>query len=190
MIGMGGIGGAGVGGRGRQLIQSLHNIGTRLDRVLTTDGLDVTLATTFDAQTDTVAADQPPALVDRGIAGLPDIQLIVNQAGKMICLRPQRVAVTELPDLLGFYPLRRQLTHLDEESKIPALRRRLRVRPLENFDNTFDTLVTLQWRQDQQIIGRVSSRLGFRQTRQRRDELRFVPLHDMTEHAHMLQGVF
>jgi hypothetical protein len=58
----------------RQIVQSCDNVGTILDRVLSTDRLDFAFAPLFDRNTHTVTTNQTPAFIGDNASRLLQIK--------------------------------------------------------------------------------------------------------------------
>ena len=86
----------------RQIVQCGDNVGSILNRVLTTDRLDLAFASLFDRHADAVTTNQPSALVGDDVCRLLQVQRLVRRASKRIGLLPKRLTIAQRPQLLDF----------------------------------------------------------------------------------------
>ena len=76
-----------------------------------------------DGDRNAIAFDQPPSFIGDGVGRDAWFQTAMSQAGELLQLRPDGLAIGEQPELAGFEIVFRQGAHLQHEPQITAFDR-------------------------------------------------------------------
>ena len=173
-----------------QLVQMMDDVRPVFDRILAADRFDLALAAVHHAHADAVAADDAAPLVDDRVSRLAQIQILVDHAGEVVGLGPQRMPVADLTQLASLQPFAGQFAHLHHELQITALRHRLGVRPLKNLDQPLDLIIRTQGCKHQQRACWIADRLIVAAARLRRNQMGLARSDRLGEQSEVPASVF